>query len=90
MEKNTKMNTVLMVILLLFSIKSSFSKIIFTICIFVNERGLSSFFLYDVINQVISYWPSYRSEFCCIGPRRSRGPVTGPIRNYMINDNFIN
>ena len=22
-----------------------------------------------VINQVISYWPSYGSEVCCIGPR---------------------
>ena len=30
---------------------------------------------YNVINQVISYWPSYRSEVCCIGPRRSRGPI---------------
>ena len=24
---------------------------------------------YNVINQVISYWPSYGSEVCCIGPR---------------------
>ena len=52
---------------------------------------------YNVINQVISYWPSYRSEVCCIGPEAKprantadRGPVTGPIRNYLINDNFIN
>ena len=36
---------------------------------------------HNVINQVISYWPSYRSEL---------GPVTGPIRNFLINDNFIN
>ena len=28
-----------------------------------------------VINQVISYWPSYRSSASCIGPRRSRGPI---------------
>ena len=35
MEKNTKTKTVLMVTLLLFSIKSSFSKIMFTIYIFV-------------------------------------------------------
>ena len=32
-----------------------------------------------VINQVISYWPSYRSSASCIGP------VTGSIRNYFIN-----
>ena len=24
---------------------------------------------YNVINQVMSYWPSYGSSFCCIGPR---------------------
>ena len=24
---------------------------------------------YNVINQVISYWTSYRSEVSCIGPR---------------------
>ena len=24
---------------------------------------------YNVINQVISYWPNYGSEVCCIGPR---------------------
>ena len=48
---------------------------------------------YNFINQVISYWPSYRSKVCCIGPRANtadQGPVTGPIRNYLINDNFIN
>ena len=28
-----------------------------------------------VINQVISYWPSYRSSASCIGPRRSLGPI---------------
>ena len=25
--------------------------------------------LYNVINQVFSYWPSYGSEVCCIGLR---------------------
>ena len=46
-----------------------------------------------VINQVISYWPSYRSSASCIGPRlrlgpiqQTSGPVTGPIRNYLINN----
>ena len=24
---------------------------------------------YNVFNQVISYWTSYKSEFSCIGPR---------------------
>ena len=47
-----------------------------------------------VINQVISYWTSYRSSVSCIGPRPSntadRGPVTGPIRNNLINEIFIN
>ena len=38
-----------------------------------------------VINQVISYWPSYRSSASCIGPA-DLGPVTGPIRNYLINN----
>ena len=56
----------------------------------------SSFFFYKlinkiVINQVISYWSSYRSWVCCIGPRPRTntaylGPVTGPIRNYLINN----
>ena len=52
---------------------------------------------YYVINQVISYWLSYRSEVSCIGPRRrpstytaDQGPVTEPIRNHLINDIFIN
>ena len=50
-------------------------------------------------NQVISYWPSYGSSICCTGPRPSAsgqysrprtntadlGPVTVPIRNYLIN-----
>ena len=55
-------------------------------------RGISTF----LVNQVISYWPSYGSEVCCIGPRpkavgqysRSR-TLTGPIRNYLINDIFF-
>ena len=43
-----------------------------------------------VINQVISYWPSYVSLDGCIGPQprastADLGPVTGPIRNYLIN-----
>ena len=64
-----------------------------------------------VNNQVTSYWPSYRSEVCCIGPRRiaqlqvlgllywasasprantaNLGPVTGPIRNYLINNTIV-
>ena len=33
---------------------------------------------YYVINQVISYWPSYRSKDLC--------PVAGPIQNYLIYD----
>ena len=37
--------------------------------------GIIHCMYYNVINQVISYWPSYRSEVCCIGPRRSRGPI---------------
>ena len=43
--------------------------------IFFTRDAALSFLLYNVINQVISYWPSYRSEVCCIGPRRSRGPI---------------
>ena len=51
---------------------------------------------YRVINQVISYWPSHRPS---IGSRgqvsevtgtAGRGPVTGRIRNRVINDIFIN
>ena len=56
-----------------------------------------------VINQVISYWPSYGSSVGCIGPRsavlalglRPRantvdlGPVTRPIRNYLINNIIV-
>ena len=38
---------------------------------------------YNVINQVISYWPSYRSEDGYIGPK--------PMANTkLINDNVIN
>ena len=35
----------------------------------------------EVINQMILYWPSYRSEVNCIGPGPERfhiGSVTGP------------
>ena len=39
-----------------------------------NYFGMYNLY-YNVINQVISYWPSYRSEVCCIGPRRSRGLI---------------
>ena len=47
-----------------------------------------------VINQVISYWPSYRSSVCCIGsqPRTNTadlGPITGQIRNNLINNIII-
>ena len=47
-----------------------------------------------VINQVISYWPSFRSSVDCIGlrPRGNTadlGPVTGPIRNYLINNIIV-
>ena len=50
---------------------------------------------FNVINQVISYWPSYGCKVYCIGQRprantADRRPVTGPIRNYLINDNFFN
>ena len=30
---------------------------------------------YSIITWCFSYWPSYRSEACCIGPRRSRRPI---------------
>ena len=58
----------------------------------LKEQILSYYF---VINQVISYWLSYRSEVSCIGPRPSdnaadKGPVTETIRNHLINDIFIN
>ena len=51
---------------------------------------------YNVIYQVISYWPSYGSAVCCIGRRpkamdqysRSR-TVAGPILNKLINDNLL-
>ena len=45
-----------------------------------------------VINQVISYWSSYGSSVGCIGPWSNTadlGPVTGPIRNYLINNVII-
>ena len=46
------------------------------------------------LNKVISYWPSYRSKICCIGPRpksntADQGLGTGPIRNYMIDDYLL-
>ena len=44
-----------------------------------------------VIKQVISYWPSYRSPASC-PPRANTadlGPVTGPIRNNLINNIII-
>jgi hypothetical protein len=31
--------------------------------------------LYSIITWCFSYWPSYRSEDCCIGLRRSRTPI---------------
>ena len=34
----------------------------------------------------ISCWTSYRSSVSCIGPR----PVTGPIRNNLINNIIVN
>ena len=45
----------------------------------------------NLINQVISYWTSYRSSVSCIGPRpwsntANLGPVTGPIQNNLINN----
>ena len=41
-------------------------------------------FIYKiVINEVISYWSSYRSSVCCAA---NFGLVTGPIRNYLINN----
>ena len=50
----------------------------------------------NVINQIISYWFRYGSESAVLARGRrpwantsDRGPVTGPIRNYLINDNFI-
>ena len=49
-----------------------------------------------VINQVISHWPSYGSSICCIGPwplasanTADLRPVTGPIRNYLINNIIV-
>jgi hypothetical protein len=30
---------------------------------------------YSIITWCFSYWPSYRFEACCIGPRRSRTPI---------------
>ena len=39
-----------------------------------------------VINQVISYWPSYRSSASCIGPRLR----LGPIQQTSDYDNIVN
>ena len=33
------------------------------------------FLYYNVINRVISYWPSYGSEVCCSDPRQGCGPI---------------
>ena len=68
---------------------------------FLDVSGIVVLYYYNVINQVISYWTSYRSSVSCIGPRPNnkllprsntadRGPVTGPIRNNLINEIFIN
>ena len=40
-----------------------------------------------VINQITLYWPSYRSSVYCITQANTAklGPVTGPIRNYLIH-----
>ena len=50
---------------------------------------------YNVINQVISYRPIYRSEVSGVGRRpranmAAREHVTGPLRNHSIIDIFIN
>ena len=45
----------------------------------------------NLINQVISYWTSYRSSVS-LRPRSNTanlGPVTGPIRNNLINNIII-
>ena len=57
----------------------------------VYHANQVSYWYFYVTNQVISYWSRYRSKISCIGPRlTSVGPVTGPIRNHLINDNFTN
>ena len=52
---------------------------------YIITAVLAQYMYYNVINQVILYWPSYKSEVCCIGPAE-RGLVTWPIRNYLINE----
>ena len=54
-----------------------------------NFSELKALLYYNVINQVNSYWSSSEAE----GrpwTTADRGPPTGPIWNYLINDNFIN
>ena len=53
--------------------------------------------LYSIITWCFSYWPSYRSEACCIWPEAQpkpntadRGPITRPIWKTSRNDTFIN
>ena len=48
-------------------------------------------FIVNVINQVISYWPSFRSLFGCIcfwpwANTADLGPVNQPIWNHLINN----
>ena len=33
------------------------------------------FYIMVLLHDVFSYWPSYRSEVCCIGLRRTRMPI---------------
>ena len=45
----------------------------------------------NVICQLILNWPCYTSDFSCIGASANTanlGPLTGPIRNHLI-DNII-
>ena len=39
------------------------------------KRSLCLRCLHSIITWCFSYWPSYRSEACCIGLRRSRTPI---------------
>ena len=52
----------------------------------IYDHLSSNFVLAQLQIQGVLYWPEVKPR----ANTADRGPVTGPIRNYLINDNFIN
>ena len=70
--KEVYYDIVTIIILTVFSsrfIYLSFVASLFYLFLDPSEVIIKLYIFYNVINQVISYWTSYRSEVSCIGPR---------------------